>query len=215
MKFQWLHERLDFVSPKHTGNFMKPIETIYNGFRFRSWLEARWAVFFDSLGVTYEYEKDGYDLGSAGWYLPGFWLAHWPDTDINDGVTEVFVEVKPAMATSEEYGKVLALAKQTEQNAFIMQGEPYINKYNVTQIQVWDMVALENPFVVENLQFQEQVETVQYPGFPAENRYSIGLTNGAVQAHGFVCKPLLFGMRKADLDAAYLAARQARFEYRK
>ena len=35
---------------------IKPIETIYKGYRFRSRLEARWAVFFDALGIEYEYE---------------------------------------------------------------------------------------------------------------------------------------------------------------
>ena len=40
----------------------KAIETIYNGFRFRSRLEARWAVFFDNLSVKYRYEPEGFDL---------------------------------------------------------------------------------------------------------------------------------------------------------
>lgn len=53
---------------------IKAIETRYKGYRFRSRLEARWAVFFDELGVRYEYEKEGYDLGELGWYLPDFWL---------------------------------------------------------------------------------------------------------------------------------------------
>lgn len=53
---------------------LKPIETRYKGYRFRSRLEARWAVFFDALGIKWEYEKEGYDLGEAGWYLPDFWL---------------------------------------------------------------------------------------------------------------------------------------------
>ena len=52
---------------------MKPIETIYNGYRFRSRLEARWAVFFDTLGVKYEYEKEGFDMDGV-WYLPDFYL---------------------------------------------------------------------------------------------------------------------------------------------
>lgn len=52
---------------------MKAIETIYKGYRFRSRLEARWAVFFDTLGVKWEYEKEGYDLDGV-WYLPDFWL---------------------------------------------------------------------------------------------------------------------------------------------
>ena len=32
----------------------KAIETKYKGFRFRSRLEARWAVFFDALGIEWE-----------------------------------------------------------------------------------------------------------------------------------------------------------------
>lgn len=51
---------------------MKAIETRYKGYRFRSRLEARWAVFFDALGIKWEYEPEGYDLGEAGWYLPDF-----------------------------------------------------------------------------------------------------------------------------------------------
>jgi hypothetical protein len=43
----------------------KAIETVYpwpHGPRYRSRLEARWAVFFDRLGIPYEYEKEGYDF---------------------------------------------------------------------------------------------------------------------------------------------------------
>lgn len=52
---------------------MRAIETEYNGYKFRSRLEARWAVFFDALGIEYEYEKEGYDLDGIR-YLPDFWL---------------------------------------------------------------------------------------------------------------------------------------------
>lgn len=64
---------------------MKAIETIYKGYRFRSRLEARWAVFFDALGVPYQYEPEGFDLGKAGYYLPDFYL---PEQDR-------WVEIKP------------------------------------------------------------------------------------------------------------------------
>ena len=63
---------------------IKPIETCYNGYRFRSRLEARWAVFMDALGIKYEYEPEGYELPS-GWYLPDFWLPEW----------KTWLEVKP------------------------------------------------------------------------------------------------------------------------
>lgn len=52
---------------------LKAIETKYKGFRFRSRLEARWAVFFDALNIKWEYEKEGFDLGGT-WYLPDFWF---------------------------------------------------------------------------------------------------------------------------------------------
>lgn len=51
---------------------IKPIETIYNGYRFRSRLEARWAVFLDCLGVKYEYEPEGFELPDGTRYLPDF-----------------------------------------------------------------------------------------------------------------------------------------------
>lgn len=50
---------------------IKPIETRAYGHRFRSRLEARWAVFFESLGVQWEYEPEGFDLEGVP-YLPDF-----------------------------------------------------------------------------------------------------------------------------------------------
>ena len=53
---------------------IKPIETFYKGYRFRSRLEARWAVFFDVAGIEYEYEPEGYKLSDGTLYLPDFYL---------------------------------------------------------------------------------------------------------------------------------------------
>lgn len=53
---------------------IKSIETEYKGYRFRSRLEARWAVFFDACGVKWEYEPEGFDLGDGLYYLPDFLL---------------------------------------------------------------------------------------------------------------------------------------------
>ena len=63
---------------------IKPIQTEYNGYLFRSRLEARWAVFFDTLNIKYEYEPEGYELPDGTKYLPDFYL---PDNDC-------YVEVK-------------------------------------------------------------------------------------------------------------------------
>lgn len=54
---------------------IQPIETRYAGCRFRSRLEARWAVFFDALSIRWEYEPQGYLVGEGRRpYLPDFWL---------------------------------------------------------------------------------------------------------------------------------------------
>lgn len=58
---------------------LKAIETRYAGCRFRSRLEARWAVFFDSLGIRWEYEPQGFVIGDRlvqepRCYLPDFWF---------------------------------------------------------------------------------------------------------------------------------------------
>ena len=42
---------------------LKPIPTRYNDYRFRSRLEARWALFFDHLGIAYQYEPEGFEHG--------------------------------------------------------------------------------------------------------------------------------------------------------
>ena len=52
---------------------IKPIETEYKGYRFRSRLEARWAVFFDACGFKWDYEPEGYEVGGVK-YLPDFRL---------------------------------------------------------------------------------------------------------------------------------------------
>jgi hypothetical protein len=88
---------------------LKPIETRYDGYLFRSRLEARWAVLFDSLGIKYEYEKEGFDLGESGRYQPAFFL---PDY-------RCWVEIKGADPTDEEIIKVQTLVMTGGLPAFL------------------------------------------------------------------------------------------------
>ena len=55
-------------------NEIRAIDTEYKGYLFRSRLEARWAVFFDELGVRWEYEPEGILLSDGTSYLPDFYL---------------------------------------------------------------------------------------------------------------------------------------------
>lgn len=66
-----------------------PLETRYAGYRFRSRIEARWAVFFTRLGIDWHYEPQGFKVGPAQLpYLPDFYLP----------TQALYVEVKPAFA---------------------------------------------------------------------------------------------------------------------
>jgi hypothetical protein len=59
--------------PVLAEGIIKPLETRYAGHRFRSRLEARWAVFFDHLSIEWQYEPEAYRIAGKG-YLPDFWL---------------------------------------------------------------------------------------------------------------------------------------------
>lgn len=81
-----------------TASSIAPIATSYAGCRFRSRLEARWAVVFDHLDIRWEYESQGYQIGDVR-YLPDFLLP-----DIEDGI---FVEVKGVWSI-KDFVKVMA-----------------------------------------------------------------------------------------------------------
>jgi hypothetical protein len=77
---------------------MKPIETHYKGYHFRSRLEARWAVFFDHIPkVEWVYEPEGYDLDGT-WYLVDFLVK-------NQYNERAFIEIKPDTPSATEIRK--------------------------------------------------------------------------------------------------------------
>lgn len=101
---------------------IKAIETRYRGYRFRSRLEARWAVYFTALGLAWEYEPEGFDLGAVGWYLPDFFLP-----ELHGGM---WVEVKPhGKADPADEAKWVALVEETARPLFYALGTPEIRSY--------------------------------------------------------------------------------------
>lgn len=113
------------------ANSIAAIQTPYNGYRFRSRLEARWAVFFDTLGVEWDYENEGYQLPS-GWYLPDFWLPR----------AKVFLEVKPYNWSHSDYkldqAALQAVNKTREMKSggmdlLIVAGRPWPHEYHIYQ----------------------------------------------------------------------------------
>lgn len=74
---------------------IKSLQTTYAGCTFRSRTEARWAVWFDAVGVRFNYEAEGF-LIRSGAYLPDFWLPE----------LRLFFEVK-----GDDLGKILDAAR--------------------------------------------------------------------------------------------------------
>jgi len=100
---------------------IKAIETEYKDYLFRSRLEARWAVFFDAIGVTWEYEKEGYDFDGL-WYLPDFWVWEW----------DSFAEIKGYTEQLEDgLFKCRKLKEMTGKRSFVLYGAPDYEIYQM------------------------------------------------------------------------------------
>lgn len=85
---------------------MQAIETQHNGYRFRSRLEARWAIFLDTLGVLYEYEPEGFILDDGSWYLPDFRvMCHGTRGNRYGAEFPLYIEVKGVM-TADDANKI-------------------------------------------------------------------------------------------------------------
>lgn len=101
------------------------IETKYKGYRFRSRLEARWAVFFDALRIQWKYEPEGFKLHS-GLYLPDFFLPQVCDRRCKPGV---WVEIKGVVPSGEESALCGELADATKTSVVMLVGPPEIEPY--------------------------------------------------------------------------------------
>ena len=98
-----------------TESTIKAIETRYAGCRFRSRLEARWAVFFDFLNIPYQFEAEGFAM-PEGAYLPDFYIPG----------AKVWVEIKGEYPTVEEMTKADGLARGSGKPVFLyFGGVPY------------------------------------------------------------------------------------------
>ena len=104
---------------------IKPIETLYLGNRFRSRLEARWAVAMNDVGMKYEYEKEGFRL-ICGPYLPDFWLPY--HSDMNDTIHKNaghWLEVKGKEPSQHELTALLHLSLETNHSGILVWGPPW------------------------------------------------------------------------------------------
>ena len=105
---------------------IKAIETKYRGYRFRSRLEARWAVFFDEIGIKYEYEPEGFELSDGTKYLPDFYLSEF----------HVYAEIKPLLQPPDkmkyaEQENLCAKFRDEVAPIILIRGTPWDDVWNM------------------------------------------------------------------------------------
>jgi hypothetical protein len=98
---------------------IKPIETRWGNWLFRSRLESRWAIFLNRLGIEFEYEKEGYTLPSGELYLPDLWLPR----------VHMWAEIKPTPFNATEKRKCSQLAVGTGYPCLMLPGAPTYRAY--------------------------------------------------------------------------------------
>lgn len=186
---------------------MKPIETIYKGYSFRSRLEARWAMVFNKLEIPYEYEREGYDLGGE-WYLPDFWLPQ----------VECFVEIKPKEEAALEDGikKCQSLSIASDKRVLLIGGNPWRGEYSL-------IVFSRCHGECGHSEKHEHENLVLYPGEFGEctecrSIYALGMPNKdwslILKLKGVCRNQANIIPNSRLLTEAFTAARQARFAKR-
>lgn len=91
---------------------IKPIETMYRGYRFRSRLETRWAVALEESDIAWVYEPEGFETKQGTKVLPDFYI---PKHDL-------YLEVKPEYEYYQTYSNLPRVYMAGKM------GDPYDNK---------------------------------------------------------------------------------------
>ena len=168
---------------------IKPIETKYNGFRFRSRLEARWAIFFDMIGLKYEYEVEGFEMNGIR-YLPDFYI---PSLD-----RWFEIKAKPLSEYEMKKCEEFCFNKDNENIKFsVLVGSPEavkIDAFAGIMEYVWEWPSEKYP---ENVRFlaPEELSEMEY-----YSRFIRGLW-------------VVPDVTEEELATAAVAAREARFEF--
>lgn len=195
------------------NSFLKPIETFYKGYKFRSRLEARWAVFFDEMRFKWEYEPQGFGLSNGMAYLPDFRI------NAMDGVSQWY-EIKPQGDPGD--GKM----QQFEKDFKAQNPDDLKNYFTVLSGDPWEL--LESGWTVcprcgafGRTEFYFNGFEYQYQCFPCDYHTPCGGGNPVDEKGIIPCQPhkgdLLvtgnhFSLYKEIISYAAQKARSARFE---
>lgn len=207
---------------------IKPIQTYYNGYWFRSRLEARWAVFFDAMGIEYRYEDEGYTYWDDRYqWLPDFTL---PEYD------NLLVEVKGGDDALKKDWERLAMAidylNTPASNGLLILGDiPNPNDIGFGSVPVFsylewsegikcDFAAFLDRFNKKN-RFIKGIDTVFESTYGYNwRKFEKAFTSGegdmpkcVSTKYKMLTKDEMYSLKFEKLSKAYRIARQARFEH--
>lgn len=117
------------IHPQLSNSLNTAQRVLYSGYCFRSRLETRWAIFFESLKIDYLYECKKFIFPDKRTYTPDFYL---PDL-------KMWIEIKPMQPTMEELEKVKILSQllsriSNKYRAILIYGNcepPHMKKHRV------------------------------------------------------------------------------------
>lgn len=170
---------------------------IYQQQHFRSELHARWAVFFDALAVSWEYEKQTFDLPYGGPFMPDFWMPLQP----------CWFLIHPNLPSEQELVQAADLSFATRCWVYLMWG-------NIGEHSIY---AFNLPFCEQGYDKRFVLTLVEPTGelivaspLRGDDEYQlIGYSYSTQQA---VLQKANAVTSNERLNSAYQAARTARFE---
>lgn len=81
-------------------------------------------VYFDTVGLAFDYEPEGFTLENGERYLPDFWLPH----------VRSWAEVKPKPLTSVELLRCAYLVRGTGYHCILLVGPPEAKPYELLMV---------------------------------------------------------------------------------
>lgn len=201
---------------------IKAIETRYAGCHFRSRLEARWAVFFDYLGIEWQYEPQGF-MGAGGHYLPDFFL---PGVFVGDGDYDrglgVYVEVKGTDAALRQDGAKIVGGLIGKHGLLILGDVP--PPPSDGQLVTHSFLYLDGETTFHRLAgWKGDSRYMELMGYPFSYWFGGSANRSLPESASTSARLLTFGCsfkgttewtrQNSNTVAAYTAARSARFEH--
>lgn len=184
---------------------VESLRTTWRGIEYRSRTEARWAVFFDALGIHFAYEPQSFRLSTGSNYLPDFYLTHF----------SAWFEVKPAhdAIVTDECVKARTLAKdQTDRKVWLAMGVPAADKFNVLPLEKWnDGISIEDILGPPENRFQFQEDRRDEDVFWLRSNEGSGMSGFVIGGPGKSTPHFREPLVHRRVEAAYAVSANEKF----